>query len=72
MRGIIFAVLTLVVGALIGIGLEKLASFLPQQMDVALTRVYGLGVHPLSLHVSICGIIGLVLGYIIISKFVKK
>ncbi|MBO5011976.1 MAG: hypothetical protein J6J74_04690 [Elusimicrobiaceae bacterium] len=72
MRGIIFAVLTLVVGALIGIGLEKLASFLPQQLDAALTRVYGLGVHPLSLHVTICGIIGLVLGYIIISKFVKK
>lgn len=72
MRGIIFAVLTLVVGALIGLGLEKVASFLPQQMDAALTRVYGLGIHPLSLHVSICGIIGLVLGYIIISKFVKK
>lgn len=72
MRGIVFAVLTLVVGALIGIGLEKLASFLPQQLDAALTRVYGLGVHPLSLHVTICGIIGLVLGYIIISKFVKK
>ena len=72
MRGIIFAVLTLVVGALIGLGLEKLASFLPQQLDAALTRVYGLGVHPLSLHVTICGIIGLVLGYIIISKFVKK
>ncbi len=72
MRGIIFAVLTLVVGALIGIGLEKLASFLPQQLDAALTRVYGLGVHPLSLHVTICGISGVVLGYIIISKFVKK
>ncbi|MDO5765351.1 MAG: hypothetical protein Q4P84_06620 [Elusimicrobiales bacterium] len=72
MRGIIFAVLTLVVGALIGLGLEKLASFLPQQLDAALTRVYGIGVHPLSLHVTLCGIIGLVLGYIIISKFVKK
>lgn len=72
MRGIIFAALTLVVGALIGLGFEKLASFLPQQLDAVLTRVYGLGVHPLSLHVTICGIIGLVLGYIIISKFVKK
>lgn len=72
MRGIIFAVLTLIVGALIGLGLEKLASFLPQQLDAALTRVYGVGIHPLSLHVSICGAIGLVLGYIIISKFVKK
>lgn len=72
MRGIIFALLTLVVGALIGLGLEKLASFLPQQLDAALTRVYGLGIHPLSLHISICGAIGLVLGYIIISKFVRK
>lgn len=72
MRGIIFAVLTLVVGALIGLGFEKLASFLPQQLDAALTRVYGIGIHPISLHVSICGVIGLVLGYIIISKFVKK
>ena len=33
MRGIIFALLTLVVGGLIGLGLEKLASFLPQQLD---------------------------------------
>lgn len=64
--------LTLVVGALIGLGLEKLASFLPQQLDAALTRVYGLGIHPLSLHISICGAVGLVLGYIIISKFVRK
>ncbi|WP_428056803.1 hypothetical protein [Candidatus Avelusimicrobium alvi] len=72
MRGIIFALLTLVVGALIGLGLEKLASFLPQQLDAALTRVYGLGIHPLSLHISICGAVGLVLGYIIISKFVRK
>lgn len=72
MKGIIFALLTLVVGALIGLGLEKLASFLPQQLDAALTRVYGLGIHPLSLHVSICGIIGLVLGYLLISKFVRK
>ena len=72
MRGIIFALLTLVLGALIGLGLEKLASFLPQQLDAALTRVYGLGIHPLSLHISICGAVGLVLGYIIISKFVRK
>lgn len=72
MRGIIFAVLTLLLGALIGIGFEKVAAYLPQQIDAALTRVYGFGVHPLSLHVSICGIVGLVLGYIIISKFVKK
>ena len=72
MRGIVFAVLTLVGGAIIGLGLEKVASFLPVQLDQALTRVYGIGIHPLSLHVSICGAVGLVLGYVIISKFVRK
>ena len=72
MKGIVFVLLTLVVGGLIGLGLEKLASFLPQQLDYALTRVYTLGIHPLAICVSICGAIGLVLGYIIISKFVRK
>ena len=72
MRGIVFAVLTLLVGAIICLGLEKVASFLPVQLDQALTRVYGIGIHPLSLHLSICGAVGLVLGYVIISKFVRK
>lgn len=72
MRGIVFALLTLVLGALIGLGLEKLAAHLPQQLDHALTRVYTVGIHPLALCVSICGIIGLVLGYLIIAKFVRK
>ena len=70
--GIVFALLTLVLGALIGLGLEKLAAYLPQQLDHALTRVYTVGIHPLALCVSICGIIGLVLGYLIIAKFVRK
>ncbi len=72
MRGIVFAVLTLLLAALLGIGLEKVASFLPMQLEQALTRVYTIGVHPVALRVSICGAVGLVLGYIIISKFVRK
>lgn len=72
MRGIVFAVLTLVVGGLIALGLEWLAAFLPAQMSGALCRVYPLGIHPLSVHISICGIVGLILGYLIISKFVRK
>ena len=72
MRGIIFAVLTLILGGVIGLGLEKLASFLPAQMAGALTHVYGVGIHPLALHATICGVLGLVLGYLIIEKFVRK
>lgn len=72
MRGIIFALLTFVLGGLIGLGLEKLAYMMGGEIGGALTRVYGIGIHPISLHITVCGIVGLVLGYLIISKFVKK
>lgn len=72
MRGIVFALLTFVVGGLIGLGLEKLAAMIGGQVGSALTRVYGVGIHPLSVSVSICGVIGLVLGYLILEKFVRK
>ena len=72
MRGLIFCVLTFVLGGVLGLGLEKLAALLPAEMAGSLTRVYGVGIHPLAVHVTICGIIGLVLGYLIVSRFVKK
>ncbi len=72
MKGIVFAVLTFIVGGLIGLGLEKLAAMLGGEIGGALTRVYGIGIHPISLHITVCGAIGLVLGYLIIAKFVKK
>lgn len=72
MRGIVFAALTLVLGGVIGLGLEKLASFLPLEMAGALTRSYSVGIHPLGVHVTICGAVGLVLGYLIVAKFVRK
>ena len=72
MRGLIFVLLTLILSGVIGIGLEKVASFLPEQMEYALTRVYHFGIHPLGFTVTICGILGLVFGYLIIVKFVKK
>lgn len=72
MRGIIFAVLTLIVGGLIALGLEWLAALLPTQMSGALLKVFAVGIHPLSVHINICGAVGLILGYLIIAKFVKK
>ncbi len=72
MKGLIFCVLTLVLGGVIGLGLEKLASFLPLELANAMTRVYGVGIHPLALRMSLCGLLGLVAGYVIISHFVRK
>lgn len=72
MKGIVFTALTLILAGVLALGLEWLAAFLPVQMAGALTRVYGVGIHPLALQINICGAVGLVLGYIIISKFVRK
>ena len=72
MRGIVFVILTLVLGAVLGLGLEYLAGFLPNQLAGALTRVYTFGIHPVAASVTLCGVLGLVLGYLIIVKFVKK
>lgn len=72
MKGLIFVALTLVLGGVLGIGLEKLASFLPLEMASALTLLYTIGIHPLAIRVTVCGVLGLVFGYLIVSKFVKK
>lgn len=72
MRGLIFCVLTLVLGGVLGLGLEKLASFLPLELANALTRAYMIGVHPLALRITLCGLLGLIAGYLIVSRFVRK
>ena len=72
MRGIVFVILTLILGAVLALGLEWLAGFLPGQLSAAMLRVYGIGVHPLALDINLCGLLGLVLSYLIITKFVKK
>ena len=72
MRGIVFALLTIILGGVIALGLEYCCNCLPDKIGWALTHTYGVGIHPLSASVSICGVLGLVFGYLIIAKFVKK
>ena len=72
MRGIIFVVLTLVVGGVIALGLEWLAGFLPGQLSHMFIQPYGVGIHPLSIDLNLCGLLGVIFGYLIIAKFVKK
>lgn len=72
MRGIVFIVLTLILAGVLALGLEWLAGFLPGQLSAAMLRVYGIGVHPLALDINLCGLLGLILSYLIIVKFVKK
>ena len=72
MRGIICVALTLIVAGLLGLGGEWLAAFLPAQISRVFIQPYGIGIHPLSIDLNLCGLAGLILAYIIMSKFVKK
>ena len=72
MRGLVFALLTFIVGDVIALGMEYACNFLPDKIGWALTHTYGVGIHPISANISICGVLGLIIGYIIIAKFVKK
>ena len=72
MKGILFVVLMLVLGGVVALGLEWLAGFMPTQMARAAIQPYGIGIHPLSLDVNLCGVLGLICGYLVVSKFVKK
>ena len=72
MKGIVFALLTFILGGVIALGLEYCCNFLPDKIGWVFTRTYTVGIHPISATLSICGVLGLVIGYIIIAKFVKK
>lgn len=72
MRGIVFALLTFILGGVIALGLDYCCNFLPDKIGWVFTRTYTVGIHPLSASLSICGVLGLIIGYVIITKFVKK
>ena len=72
MRGLVFALLTVILGGVIALGLEYCCNFLPDKIGWVFTRTYGVGIHPMSVSISLCGVLGLIAGYVIIAKFVKK
>ncbi len=72
MRGLVFVLLTLILGGVLALGLEYCCGFLPDKIGWALTNTYTFGIHPISATLNICGILGLIFGYLIIVKFVKK
>ena len=72
MRRIIFIVLVLLAGGLLGWLFEKGASLLPNSLADVLTHAYAVGIHPLAIHINICGLLGLIIGFIVINKFIRK
>ncbi|ACC98156.1 hypothetical protein Emin_0601 [Elusimicrobium minutum Pei191] len=74
MRAFVYFLLIVVLGAVFGVLIEKLAeAVLSGQGLLFFVKVYsGIGVHPISLNLTVSGVLGLVLSYFLITKFVKK
>lgn len=72
-RSVIFVVIFFILAGLIGYGFEKLfVSLLPSATVGTLVKVYDVGVHALSFNFNVCGILGLILSYLIVSYLMKK
>lgn len=74
MRATIFFVLVVLLGAGLGYALEAVLKIIASGNLLAFfTHAHGpIGVHALSFNISVCGIIGLIISYFVVSKFVKK
>lgn len=73
LRSIIFVVIFFILAGLIGYGAQKLCvALLPADFAHTLMHVYNIGVTCLSFNVNICGILGLVASFAIVSYVVKK
>lgn len=65
-------VLILILGALLGLGIEALAKAVFSGEALSLfTKSYALGVNALALKASLSGIIGLVASFFIVKAFIK-
>jgi hypothetical protein len=73
LRGVIFVAIFFVLAGLIGYGAERLCvATLPSDIVGKLVLVRDIGIHCLSLNYNICGIIGLIASYAVVTYVVKK
>lgn len=73
MRTVIFFVLVVVLGLVFGVLLEKLChAVITGQLLLMLTKNHYIGINPLGVSFSVCGVIGIICSYLVIAKFVKK
>ncbi len=72
-RSIIFVVIFFILAGLIGYGFERLfVAVLPSSTVGSLVRVWDIGVHALSFNFNVCGVLGLIISYLIVSYLMKK
>ncbi len=73
MKSLIYFIILLLIAAGIGYGFDALfSSLLPHNAADFFVKSYSVGIRPLGMHASICGIIGLVVSFVIIKPFLNR
>ncbi len=73
MRDLVYVILLLIVAGAIAYGFDALCvNFLPQNASSVLVKPFTFGIRPLSFNLSICGITGLVLAYMLMKFIFRK
>ena len=73
MKDLIYFIILLLIAAGIGYGFDALfSSLLPHNAADFFVKSFTVGIRPLGIHASICGIIGLIVSFVIIKPFLNK
>ncbi len=72
-KSVIFVVIFFILAAIAGYGFEKLfVAVLPSDAVGPLVTVYDIGLHALSFNFNVCGVLGLLASYFVVSYLMKK
>ena len=71
MKDIIYFIIFLLIAALIGYGLDTIFSSLLASKATFFVQQHSIGIRPISISISVCGIVGIVCSYLIM-KFLRR
>ena len=72
MRDILYFVLFFVIAGAIAYGFDAIfSSLLPSNASSFFVKPYSIGIHPISVSISVCGILGIVITYAL-TKFIRR
>ena len=72
MKDLIYFILLVLIAAGIAYGFDALFSLLPKNSAEFFVNPFSVGIRPLGIHASICGIIGLIVSFVLIKPFLNK
>lgn len=72
MKDLVYFIILLLIAAAIGYGFDALfSSLLPQNAANFFVKPFAVGIRPLGIHASVCGIVGLIVSFGIV-KFIFR